>query len=178
VRKTARAQKRQWQALTIRAWVTCNKRALAACLQPVCSSRIQPNDSKCARRRLSAAAPVCLPQCQALFTLARAPLRRARRRHGPSSTHEATLAPVRRDSAGVRNSAKKKIIPRRPREGITRPRNYAVAPWQKATHMNAQVRRQGLRRLQARARPRPRRRRVPLPRDPRACRAKLGRARR
>ena len=41
-----------------------------------------------------------------------------------------------------------------------------------------QVRRQGLRRLQARARPRPRRRRVPLPRDLRSCRAKLGRARR
>ena len=125
--KTARAHKREArQALTNRAGVTCNKRARGSLFALSLYHTWPAKKSTCARRRIRAAAPVCLPQCQALFTLGRAPLKRARRRHGPSSTHEATLAPVRRDSAGVRNQCQKKITPRRPREGITRPRKYAV----------------------------------------------------
>ena len=125
--KTARAHKEQWQALTNRAWVTCHSVPAAASFAfPVFvfgQQRFIVQSPTLQGRRTSFA----FHSARHCFTLVPAPLKRARRRHGPSSTHEATLAPVRRDRAGVRNQCKKKITPRRPREGITRPRKYAVA---------------------------------------------------
>ena len=114
----------------IRAWVTCHSVPAAASFAfPVFvfgQQRFIVQSPTLQGRRTSFA----FHSARHCFTLVPAPLKRARRRHGPSSTHEATLAPVRRDSAGVRNQCQKKITPRRPREGITRPRKYAVAPCQ------------------------------------------------
>ena len=105
--KTARAHKEQWQALTNRAWVTCHSVPAAASFAfPVFvfGQQLFIVQSPTLQGRRTSFAFHSARHC---FTLARAPLKRARRRHGPSSTHEATLAPVRRDSAGVRNQCKK-----------------------------------------------------------------------
>ena len=107
--KTARAQKRERMAGSHnRAWVTCNKRARGSLFAASRLLLCRPNDSLTTPKGRRTSLPSTVP---GTVSLLRAPLKRARRSHGPSSTHEATLAPVRRDSAGVRNRCQKKNYP-------------------------------------------------------------------
>ena len=116
--------------LSQRAWVTCNKRAPGSLFA---ASRFLSDPERFDVHSPKPRAPVCLPQCQALFHSC-GHLKRAR------AEAMAQVAPMKRPSRrcaeiaqACATSAKK--LPVTASRGITRPRKYAVERSQ--THTGA-----------------------------------------